>query len=107
MLATSFLIFGARALLVSPFDNPVGPSFLAVVADLMGAVAGLASGFLARNSVLPVLEELLRTSALMILVAGRGVASLVLLEWSAALAGGLLASLRTGAALTTTGSIGV
>jgi hypothetical protein len=54
-------------------------SFLAavvVVVDLMGAaVVGLASAFLARSSVLPVLDELLRTSALMTLGAGRGLAS--------------------------------
>ena len=82
MLATSFLILGTSGLLVSPLD--VAVSFLVDDDDednLMGAAVGLAvSVFLARNSALPVLDELLRTSALMIFVAGRdgGLASVSL-----------------------------
>jgi hypothetical protein len=83
MLATSFLILGTSGLLVSPLDV-AAVSFLVDDDDednLMGAAVGLAvSVFLARNSALPVLDELLRTSALMIFVAGRdgGLASVSL-----------------------------
>ena len=81
MLATSFLILGTSVLLVSPLDTAV--SFLVVVDDdnlMVGAVGLAVSVFLARSSALPVLDELLRTSALMIFVAGRdgGLASVSL-----------------------------
>ena len=82
MLATSFLILGTSGLLVSPLDV-AAVSFLVDDDEdnLMGAAVGLAvSVFLARNSALPVLDELFRTSALMIFVAGRdgGLASVSL-----------------------------